>query len=141
MPSQVISTIDTLIFQPNPPFTSITFKMVSIKTLLVFLALGADVLAKDTYRPVVCSTKLGTKFVKYPSTKTSTKTVYATQTEKIYKRNDVTITPRAITTTVSETLTETSTTTAETETDTATVTETGRTAHVISVLFRWLTHT
>ncbi|KAH6970628.1 hypothetical protein BKA56DRAFT_661298 [Ilyonectria sp. MPI-CAGE-AT-0026] len=98
--------------------------MVSIKTLLVFLALGADVLAKDTYRPVVCSTKLGTKFVKYPSTKTSTKTVYATQTEKIYKRNDVTITPRAITTTVSETLTETSTTTAETETETATVTET-----------------
>ncbi|KAL6408491.1 hypothetical protein AUP68_08348 [Ilyonectria robusta] len=73
--------------------------MVSIKMLLVFLALGADVLVKDTYRPVVCSTKLGTKFVKYPSTKTSTKTVYATQTEKIYKRNDVTITPRAITTT------------------------------------------
>ncbi|KAF7556656.1 hypothetical protein G7Z17_g1279 [Cylindrodendrum hubeiense] len=98
--------------------------MVSFKTLVIFLALGVDVLARDSYRPVTCSTKLDTKFMKHPSTKTRTNTVYATNTVKIYTHREVTITPKAESTTVSETSTTTTTTTAETETDTATVTET-----------------
>jgi hypothetical protein len=91
--------------------------MVSLKSLVVLLALGTEALA-GLNKPAVCSTILGTKTVKNVPTSTLTNIKKITITKRIIRRVNVVVIPVAKTTTIKTTKTDTTVSTAPKETDT-----------------------
>ncbi|KAG8670855.1 hypothetical protein FPOAC2_04158 [Fusarium poae] len=107
--------------------------MVSLKSLVVLLALGTEALA-GLNKPAVCSTILGTKTVKNVPTSTLTNIKKITITKRIIRRVNVVVIPVAKTTTIKTTKTDTTVSTAPKETDTVWST-------VVSADTTWLTRT
>lgn len=99
--------------------------MVSLKSLFVFLTLGAEVLAAAS-PSLVCATDLGTKSLKNVPTSTSTTVKRITVVKKVIRKVNVVVVPVAKTTTVRTTEYTTTTVVAGPETETETSTETSK---------------
>ncbi|KAH7238157.1 hypothetical protein BKA59DRAFT_481509 [Fusarium tricinctum] len=97
--------------------------MVSLKSLLVFLTLGAETLAAAS-PSLVCATDLGTKSIKNVPTSTATTVKRITVVKKVIRKVNVVVVPVAKTTTIRTTEYTTTTVVAGPETETETSTET-----------------
>jgi hypothetical protein len=99
--------------------------MVSLKSLFVFLVLGAEALAAAS-PSLVCATDLGTKSIKNVPTSTATTVKRVTVVKKVIRKVNVVVVPVAKTTTIRTTEYTTTTVAAGPETDTETSTETSK---------------
>jgi hypothetical protein len=99
--------------------------MVSFKSALLLLALGAEALAASAPNPV-CTSRLGTVSVSKIPRATSTVVQKVTVVKKVIRRINVYVIPRPRTTTVTDTVQETVVETADPDVETATEVVTGK---------------
>jgi hypothetical protein len=99
--------------------------MVSLKSLFVFLALGAEALAAAS-PSLVCATDLDTISIQNVPTSTATTVKRITVIKKVIRKVNVVVIPVAKTTTIRTTEYTTTTVPAGPDTDTETSTETSK---------------